>query len=152
MDKRITLIVVGSRDFDDYVYMHSRLDALTAKFVNGIDLFTGANYTEKDGEHWPRAWSPEEQGWVRTGADWGAKVWAENNALKRGVVLHLFHAEWDDYGKAAGPVRNSKMLKAAGPESYLVAFWDGSSPGTQDAINKAKRLLKPNRIKIEEVW
>lgn len=44
------------------------------------------------------------------------------------------HAEWDKYGKAAGPKRNAKMAEYG---DALVAVWDGKSPGTHDMIERA---------------
>jgi hypothetical protein len=141
--------VVGSRDFGDYELLDETLDRLTAKFANGIDLHTGGNYTEADGEYWPRV---VEHGRVRhLGADYGAYQWGLKRGLKKKVVVHVHHAEWDEYGKQAGPVRNSKMVKAAGADAYMVAFWDGESKGTEDAIKKARKLFRENRIKIIEV-
>lgn len=65
-----------------------------------------------------------------TGADALAGDWAE----MRGVPRQTFRADWDLHGKAAGPIRNSKMLKEK--PDLVVAFKGGS--GTSDMIRKAE--------------
>ncbi|WP_197026348.1 hypothetical protein [Polaribacter sp. Hel_I_88] len=53
-----------------------------------------------------------------------------------------FPAEWNKFGKAAGPVRNKEMAIYA---DALIAFWDGKSRGTKNMIQLAKQnglLLK----------
>jgi hypothetical protein len=44
-------------------------------------------------------------------------------------------ADWNALGNGAGKFRNRKM---AGVADALVAFWDGSSPGTKDMIAVAR--------------
>lgn len=65
------------------------------------------------------------------------KLYAEYHGIRH----EPFPADWDKYGKAAGPLRNAQMAKwAAGVEGgTLVAVWDGKSPGTQDMILNAHR-------------
>lgn len=134
------LIVVGDRRYKNYLEMWEKLDALV-KVLGKVRVFTGGNYTNERGEYWPK-----ENG-AYVGADYGAYTWA----LKRRYEVTVFHAEWDDYGNKAGPVRNSKMiLDCAGPDAYLVAF-DGGGPGTADALKKAKKVLKAKRIRVIDV-
>lgn len=66
-----------------------------------------------------------------SGADYCAEVWAE----ARDVPMTIFPAQWDQYGNKAGPLRNDEVVKAA---DVVVAFWNGSSSGTQDTISKAR--------------
>jgi hypothetical protein len=47
----------------------------------------------------------------------------------------VFPAKWDEYGKAAGPIRNQEMVDSK--PDLVLAFWDGRSPGTLDAIKRA---------------
>lgn len=60
-----------------------------------------------------------------------------------GLPTLVFRARWRAEGKAAGPKRNSKMVAYV---DELVAFWDGKSKGTRDAISKAKKAGKPVRV------
>lgn len=51
-----------------------------------------------------------------------------------------FSANWDLYGKAAGPIRNQEMARAA---DTLLAIWDGDSKGTKSMINCMREQRKP---------
>jgi hypothetical protein len=70
-----------------------------------------------------------------TGVDRSGELYAE----VMGIPTVVFEAEWDRYGKRAGPIRNSKMAVYA---DALIAVPDGG-PGTYDMIDKMKALGKP---------
>lgn len=74
----------------------------------------------------------------------GADSIGERYAKENGYEIERYPAEWDKYGKAAGPKRNEQMARAAG---YIICFWDGKSKGTASMINYAKRYNKPIKIK-----
>ena len=59
----------------------------------------------------------------------------EAYAAARGLSCRRFPADWDTYGKRAGYLRNCQMAENA---DALVAFWDGTSPGTKHMIEVAK--------------
>ena len=86
------------------------------------------------------------EGGCPTGADAYAKLFAEYYGLKH----RQFKADWDRFGKAAGPIRNSTMREAAIEvgECYCYAFWDGRSPGTADMVEKAKEYGIPTKVHI----
>ncbi len=46
----------------------------------------------------------------------------------------VYKANWNAYGKRAGMLRNEEMASAS---DGLIAFWDGSSPGTKNMIKLA---------------
>lgn len=70
----------------------------------------------------------------------GADALGERYAQERGSLLETFPADWKVHGKAAGPIRNTKMAEVA---DALIAFWDGKSRGTKNMIDTAtKRGLK----------
>ena len=73
----------------------------------------------------------------KTGADKFARVWGNRKPEK-------YEADWNSYGMAAGPKRNTEMV-ASGADLCL-AFWDGRSRGTHDCIQKAVRAGIPVRI------
>jgi len=52
-----------------------------------------------------------------------------------GVLHSPFPADWDKDGRAAGPIRNSRMLKEGNPDK-VVAFPGGR--GTADMVRKAR--------------
>lgn len=68
----------------------------------------------------------------QTGADTYALKWA--NA--KPVPWLRYPADWDHYGKSAGPRRNRKMLKEGKPD-LVVAFPGGD--GTADMVNQATK-------------
>ena len=74
----------------------------------------------------------------------GADSIGERYAKENGYEIERNPAEWQKYGKAAGPKRNEQMARAA---DYIICFWDGKSKGTASMINYAKRYNKPIKIK-----
>lgn len=67
------------------------------------------------------------------GADFLAHHWARD----RRIPDHpTFHADWQAYGKAAGPIRNAKMLREGKPD-LVVAFPGGS--GTDNMASLARK-------------
>ncbi len=70
----------------------------------------------------------------------GADRWAREWALNRDVKLTRCRAEWEKYGKRAGPIRNRQMLELK-PDG-VVAF-DTGGPGTRDMITAAQEAGVP---------
>lgn len=68
------------------------------------------------------------------GADRMAKDWA----LEKGCDLVPFPAEWEKYGRKAGPIRNQRMLDEGKPDIVL-AFPDKDSVGTWDMVKRAQK-------------
>ncbi len=68
----------------------------------------------------------------------------EKYAAENGFKIERYPAEWDKYGKMAGPIRNEKMAKSA---DYVICFWDGQSKGTKSMIEYARECGKPFKIK-----
>lgn len=66
-----------------------------------------------------------------TGADSFAKGWA----LIMGIDEVEYKADWNRHGKAAGPIRNQRMLDEGKPD-LVVAFPGGA--GTADMVRRAK--------------
>jgi hypothetical protein len=54
-------------------------------------------------------------------------------------------ADWDRYGKAAGPFRNFAMAQQA---EALIAVWDGKSPGTENMIGHMKARGLPYHVEM----
>ena len=63
------------------------------------------------------------------GADTYGCIYAESH----NIPVKSFPADWAAYGKAAGYFRNSEMAEYA---HKAIIFWDGTSPGSRDMINK----------------
>jgi hypothetical protein len=104
------VIVCGGRDYQDFDRISKCLDLLHKK--HGITLLIegGAN-----------------------GADAHGAIWATNNCIPRCT----FHANWQQLGAKAGPVRNSEMIKFGKPDC-VVAFPGGS--GTKNMVSKARKF------------
>jgi uncharacterized phage-like protein YoqJ len=66
----------------------------------------------------------------------GADTIGEQYAHERGYTVERFPADWQQYGKAAGPIRNRQMVDNA---DALIVFWDGQSAGTRNMIMMAKK-------------
>lgn len=69
----------------------------------------------------------------RIGKQWGAEVVPEP-------------ADWDRYGKGAGPKRNEKMLRDHKPEVILAFRSAGKSNGTDDMVNKGVAAGVPTYV------
>ena len=67
------------------------------------------------------------------GADLLARYYGERN----GIEVLAVPADWERYGKRAGPIRNGEMLKLL-PE-LVIAFRGPNSRGTQNMINQARK-------------
>jgi len=83
------------------------------------------------------------------GADTMAGEWyggSEDNvhAIHESVTHVRFPAEWDKHGKAAGPIRNTQMLRDGQPD-IVVAFNNDleNSKGTKDMVRQAMRAGIP---------
>jgi len=77
----------------------------------------------------------------------GADRFGEAFALKYGIEVKRFPAQWHKYGKSAGYVRNNIMAQYAAKSDdlgVLIAFWDGKSRGTKMMIDIAKK----NNLKV----
>jgi hypothetical protein len=80
---------------------------------------------------------------VITGGAKGVDEAAEKAARKRGLDVVVHYANWNLYGKAAGQIRNQVVVDDC---DRLVAFWDGTSPGTRGAISAASKAGKLEKV------
>jgi len=70
------------------------------------------------------------------GADAGAEQWA----LASAIPVTCFRADWEQYGRQAGPLRNARMLAEGRPDA-VIAFPGGA--GTADMVRKARAAGLP---------
>lgn len=70
------------------------------------------------------------------GADGLACDWASRND----IPCTVYWADWEAHGKAAGPLRNQRMLDEGKPD-FVVAFPGGR--GTADMVRRAKAAGVP---------
>lgn len=66
------------------------------------------------------------------GADTLAEEWADVFGIRK----RLFPADWQTHGKAAGPIRNQRMLDEGRPD-LVIAFPGGV--GTHDMVRRARK-------------
>ena len=103
------VIIAGSRDFDDYRTLKRVCDKVL-KNQRAVQIVSG----------------------MARGAD----RLGEQYANERNLKVYCFPANWEEYGKKAGYIRNKKMAEFA---DALIAFWDGKSPGTKMMIDLAEK-------------
>jgi hypothetical protein len=65
----------------------------------------------------------------------GADEWADYWADVNNVPHRAFPADWNKHGKAAGPIRNQRMLDEGKPD-MVIAFPGGR--GTADMVRRAR--------------
>ncbi len=70
---------------------------------------------------------------VHGGAE-GVDRRADEVARRVGVEVEVWKADWERYGRRAGPLRNRQMVASC---DFLLAFWNGVSRGTASAIQAA---------------
>lgn len=113
------VLVCGGRDFDRRSFAYKTLDKLHKE--HNFDLVI--------------------QGDAR-GADTIGRDWA----FLHGINVRTFSANWEKYGKRAGMIRNSYMLKEGEPD-LVIAFPGGN--GTANMVMLARRA-NVNVIEVKE--
>lgn len=69
------------------------------------------------------------------GADAAAMTWA----FRRQCLLNSYPANWEQFGRGAGMKRNAHIIAGC---DVVIAFWDGRSPGTRNALQRARSAKK----------
>lgn len=118
------------------------------KLIPGTSDYTGADY---HAAQWaknchlhgpyltPEQWKTHDE---PTHPGISFKAWgAIYGNLIQPVVHHSHPADWNKYGKVAGPIRNSEMLKLHPDIDLVLAFHDdlSESKGTRDMVHKAQK-------------
>lgn len=80
-----------------------------------------------------------------SGACRGADMLGERYAKEHGFEIERYPAQWDLYGRSAGPIRNKQMAEAS---DLVICFWDGQSRGTRTMIQYAEQLGKTVKVKM----
>jgi hypothetical protein len=78
----------------------------------------------------------------------GADRIAGEEAGKLGLPVEAHPADWNRYGRRAGPIRNAEMAKAGA--DLCIAFYDGQSAGTKHMIAAARQHDIPVEIILEK--
>lgn len=80
------------------------------------------------------------------GACKGVDLTAEKIAQECGFKTKAFPADWNKYGRAAGPIRNSQMLKENPITVYLFHQHFERSKGTRSMYELAKKARIPTYL------
>lgn len=115
----IRIIVAGTRTFSNYELLENELNDFISELHQKY---------------------PDKQVVMITGAAKGADQLGSLYARNHSIPLKEFPADWNTYGRSAGPIRNQQMLDyALHGVPALIVFWDGKSRGTKNIISIAKR-------------
>lgn len=110
MNERV--LICGGRDYADELSIHSALLSVLKS-------------------------SPIEV--VIHGAARGADTLAAKVAAALSIPTLRFPADWERYGRAAGAIRNARML-VEGKPTLVLAFPTRKSRGTWDMVSRARRV------------
>lgn len=110
------VIIAGGRDFDNYTLLVEKCDKIFSMLKNPI---------------------------IISGTARGADKLGEKYAQEKGYKVVQYPANWEEFGKKAGILRNVEMAKNS---DALVCFWDGKSRGTKHMIETAEKLSLKIRI------
>lgn len=117
----IRIIIAGGRDFDDYGLLKDNCD----RIIENLEI----RHIESKIE-------------IISGDASGADTYGSIYAAEKGYPCIHKPANWKEFGKVAGFIRNREMAITAtetGNFGVLIAFWDGSSAGTKNMIEYAKQ-------------
>jgi hypothetical protein len=104
------ILVCGGREFSDADALEAFLDAIHLGNRGPVEL-------------------------VIYGAARGADTMAGQWAQRRGIACIPYEADWEHEGRAAGPIRNKRMLDEGIPD-LIVAFPGGR--GTANMVRQAR--------------
>lgn len=118
----IRVLVAGGRDYANYARVAVELDELVNRIGKPVTVIHGG----------------------ARGADTLAGRWAQEH----GYACEVYRADWEAHGKAAGPLRNQRMIDEGKP-NFMVAFPGGR--GTADMVRRAVAAgLKVHHLSKEE--
>ncbi len=114
----MNILICGSRDWDDFTTIKKYLEEVKNTADNNL----------------------QKPITIIHGGCKGADSIAGYQAKQLGFQVRVFKADWNKYGKAAGPIRNKQMLDEGNP-NLVVAFHNAleESKGTLDMVSQAKK-------------
>jgi hypothetical protein len=111
------LLVCGGRDWDDFETLSEELVWIAGSESIDVIILGGA-----------------------PGADRMAGEWAK----LMGYPVEVYEADWEKHGRAAGPIRNKRMLDEGKPDLVL------SFPGGRGTRNMIEQATKAG-VRVKEV-
>lgn len=111
--EKFQCLIIGSRSFTDYEYFKTKINYYLQNHKNDAVIISGG----------------------AAGTDSLAKQYAK----EFGYEYKEFPAEWKQYGKSAGYMRNKQMHEYIShfKKRGVIAFWDGKSKGTAQSFDLA---------------
>ena len=108
------ILICGDRNWDDQKTMNEVFFQFSKKFGKSVVIIEGEAR--------------------------GADTMARRLAERYGFEVLPFHAEWEKYGLAAGPLRNKRMINEGKP-NLVLAFHNNlsESKGTKNTITQAEK-------------
>lgn len=125
------VLVTGGRDYTNDFFVSMTLASIGKLFNDDVTLIVGD----------------------ATGVD----AMARKSGEALGWSVEVFNADWDEHGRAAGPIRNKRMIEEGRPD-ICIAFPGGR--GTQNCMEQAEQAGIPvHRVSTQsdvlvllEVW
>ena len=117
--EEVKLMVFGGREFQNYEVMKAHILAIAKDM------------------------GPDKGISIVSGMARGADKLAVRIAEELGAKIYKFPADWNQYGKRAGFLRNTQMAEFA---DQGLAFWDGKSRGTKHSIGELEKFGKPVEV------
>lgn len=116
------LLICGDRNWTDNDYIYRRLKALQQGYLAPPAL------------------------WMIHGGAKGADTAAQAAAILLGIPYDVYPAEWDKYGRAAGPIRNQQMLDSGVDEVWAFHHDLSQSKGTAHMVGIARKAGVPTVV------
>lgn len=110
MDYRV--LVCGGRDYHTIEKVFEALEVIWKNSIGDLVIIEGG----------------------APGADRAARLWAQAH-VEFGVRLRSFPANWSEFGKSAGPIRNKQMLDEGKPH---LCVWFPGGKGTKNMMSLAR--------------
>jgi hypothetical protein len=116
------LLITGDRNWRDAVRVYNALDSFL------VELYGWQSLPD----------NPSHETTLISGDARGADTYADVCGQLLGFTIERYPANWDEYGRAAGPIRNKQMLDSG--VDHCIAFHDdlGASRGTRDMVEKCE--------------
>jgi predicted Rossmann fold nucleotide-binding protein DprA/Smf involved in DNA uptake len=114
------VVIAGCRDYDNYNEAKAYIDICLSNIRKRNEII------------------------IISGGAKGADSLGERYAEENGFKVEKYPADWERYGRSAGPRRNRQMAEIS---DYVICFWDGESRGTRSMIESARKFGKPVKIK-----
>ncbi len=117
MKKRV--VIAGSRNFNDYELFANVVGEFLKPILEEYELIIVSGHCS------------------------GTDLMGERYGKENGLEVEIFPAEWNKYGRGAGPCRNRQMVAVA---DFAIVFPHANGKGTQSVIKYAEQKGIPVEI------